>query len=219
MNPENLIGRRFGSLTVISRAENSRSGKARWNCVCDCGATKKIPVCGYDLKVGKVSSCGCLRKITARETGEKNEKHGKTHTRLYGIWQGMKRRCNPNNSYSPKSYRNITVCYEWMHDFHSFYDWAMSNGYADNLTIDRIDVYGNYSPDNCRWATYKEQENNRRNNHFIIYKGEKYTLAQLSEKLNLSQQALRFRINSGWSEEQLSLPVSADNRSKRRYTL
>ena len=219
MATENLTGRRFGALTVISRAENARSGKARWNCLCDCGTTKEIPVFGYDLKSGKVSSCGCVRRITASSSSKRNTTHGKTHTRIYGIWQCMKRRCNPNNSYSRKYYGNITVCDEWLHDFQAFCDWAMAHGYADDLTIDRIDVNGNYCPENCRWATYKEQENNRRNNHIVAYKGEKYTIARLSEKLNLSPQTLRSRINSGWSEEQLALPVSADNRLKRRCAL
>lgn len=87
-------------------------------------------------------------------------------TGLYSIWCGMKKRCYYQKSPNYKSYggRGVKVCDEWKNDFKSFYNWAMSNGYRDNLTIDRINPFGNYEPSNCRWATYEEQAKNKRKN-------------------------------------------------------
>lgn len=88
------------------------------------------------------------------------------------------------------------MCDEWLHDFEAFYKWAMLHGYADNLTIDRIDVNGNYEPSNCRWATPKEQANNKRNNNFIVYNGKKKTTTQISQETGIAEQTIRNRIKS-----------------------
>lgn len=130
-------------------------------------------------------------------------KHGQYGSRLYETWQTMKKRCsNPNNrQYHLYGGRGIIVCDEWRNDFQAFYDWAMSHGYADDLTIDRIDVNGNYEPSNCRWATMKEQQNNRRNNHLITYNGETKTLKQWSEKIGIDWGVLYSRLKKGWSIE------------------
>lgn len=162
-------------------------------CKCDCGKEKVVRL--SSLKSGDIKSCGCLRKSLAKEMFCKNKfcvKHGLSRTRLYRIWQAMKQRCMNKNRNSFNNYggRGITVCDCWKDSFERFREWAISNGYSDNLTIDRIDVNGDYCPENCRWITNDEQQNNRRNNHFVEYHGHRYTLAQLSRKLNIAESTL-----------------------------
>lgn len=131
--------------------------------------------------------------------------HGKSNTRLYRIYKTIKTRCYNSNSKSYNDYggRGVKVCNEWLNDFNTFYDWAMSNGYQDNLTIDRIDVNGNYEPNNCRWATPKQQANNTRRNNYITYKNKTYTITQWSEILNIGQSVLSHRFMSNWDIEEL----------------
>lgn len=128
-------------------------------CKCDCG--NETIVLKANLVRGHTKSCGCNRSINARKLFTK---HGQCGTRLYRIWVEMVHRCYLKSDTNYKKYgaRGITVCDEWRNDFKSFYDWSMSNGYTDELTIDRIDSDGNYEPTNCRWATYKQQNLNRK---------------------------------------------------------
>lgn len=126
--------------------------------------------------------------------------HGGTGTRIHNIWLSMRERCNRVNHPWYKAYggRGIKICEEW-NDFSKFRQWAMINGYSDELTIDRIDYNKGYEPNNCRWATMKEQQNNKRSNRIIEYKCKRYTLTQLAEKIGINKTTLKERLNAGWS--------------------
>lgn len=157
-----LTGLRFGKLVVLKRNEaNTNGGKPQWDCVCDCGNHTVVPA--SDLISSNTRSCGCLR----------GEAHYRKYTvpnlmktRIYSIWCGMKQRCRDVNAINYRHYggKGIKVCDEWVNNLQAFHEWAMANGYADHLTLDRIDNDKGYSPDNCRWVTMKEQQNNRSNN-------------------------------------------------------
>lgn len=140
------------------------------------------------------------------------EKHGLSKTRLYKIWHSMYCRCNYKSTHGYKNYggRGIKVCEEWIRieGFIRFYNWAMSNGYKENLTLDRIDINGNYEPDNCRWITMKEQSNHRRNNRLITFKNKTKTAKEWCDIYNISQTTFNDRLNRGWSIEQaLTIPT------------
>lgn len=144
--------------------------------------------------------------------------HGCTGTRLHNIWLSMRERCNrvKHPWYQAYGGRGIKICEEW-DDFSKFRKWAMANGYSNELTIDRIDCNGNYEPNNCGWATMKEQQNNKRNNRIIEYKGERYTLTQLAEKIGINKTTLRERLNAGWSvDDAVERPVRKQTKGWRQ---
>lgn len=192
-----LTGKKFGRLTVIERSENASDGKVAWLCQCDCG--NRAIVRGGDLKQGRVKSCGCLVKeiMHAQKYGLK---HGGTGSKLYQAWVNMRQRTGNPNHKEYKNYggRGIYVCDEW-NDYENFKTWALENGYKDNLSIDRIDVNGNYCPENCRWADFETQQNNKRYNRFISHNGKTQTITQWSKETGISRNTLDSRLKSGWS--------------------
>lgn len=149
-----LTGQRFGRLAVLERAPNIGKQSA-WLCRCDCGKEKIIS--GHHLRTGKSIGCGCM-------AGKHKKVHGDAGTKLYHVWANMKQRClnSRNKRYKDWGGRGITVCKEWLESYDNFKAWALSSGYHEGLSIDRIDNDGDYCPDNCRWATASEQRRNQR---------------------------------------------------------
>ena len=197
---KNLTGMRFGRLTVLGLSDDyvAPNGKHRkqYKCLCDCGSEKVI--IGENLSRGLTLSCGCLQKERASQS---NTKHGETDSRLYNIWCAMKRRClNPNvPEYLLYGGRGISICDAWM-DYSNFSNWANNTGYDSNAkrgqcTIDRIDVDGDYCPENCRWVTQQEQMNNVRYNHYVTYNGETHTIAEWARLYNMPYAKLSQRLN------------------------
>lgn len=209
-----LVGKRFGMLTVTSRSKNNKSGKTTWNCKCDCG--KDITTLADSLHSGKTRSCGCYRKITCKQNSRHT--HRMTGTRLWIIWGCMKSRCYyaKNIAYSSYGGRGIKICEEWKKNFISFHDWAVNNGYSDNLTIDRIDNNGNYEPSNCKWSTFEEQENNKSNTIYMTVNGETLPVCEWARKSGISAATLRWRIINNWCESDLLIHPNFNNKNIRR---
>ncbi len=170
----NLIGKKFGKLTVRKRKVINERGY--YICECDCGELITVRV--DLLKGNSKTSCGCVEKERAKVSFSRN--------RIRNIYKGIVARCTDLDSPSYERYgaRGIEICIEWRNDFESFYLWAINNGYSDELTIDRIDNNVGYTPKNCRWATPQEQANNTRRNVYVMYKGEKMTMAQYARSKN-----------------------------------
>lgn len=191
-------------LTVVEQVDDYISPKgrkvARYKCLCECG--NYIIVMAKDIKSGYKLSCGCHRE----------KRKG---TRLYSIWQGIKSRCyNPNTThYNKYGGRGIVMCDEWKNDFLLFKQWALLNGYKDNLTIDRVDVDGNYEPTNCRWATMVTQSNNRRDNCIVEYNNESHTLSEWCRITGIKVITLWDRLNLlGWSIEKALTTKNANEK-------
>lgn len=196
---KNLIGQRFGRLTVIAQTKCSKNGNARWLCKCDCGNTKDIA--SESLKRGHTKSCGCLCQ---EATKARAIIHGGRDTRLYRIWHNMKVRVNNPNAINYQGYggRGIDLCQEWADRFEVFRDWAVANGYDEHLTIERIDNNKGYYPGNCRWATRLEQGANKRNNHVLSFDGQEKTISEWARIVNIDKRTILTRIALlGWTVE------------------
>lgn len=213
-------GDRFGRLVVIEQADAyiTPSGKKypRYLCKCDCGNVKKIDK--NNLLKGNTLSCGCLQK---ERTSAATKTHGDTDSRLYNVWCAMKRRCyNPDvKEYRLYGGRGISVCDAWRDNYEAFRDWAIIAGYKYDAprgacTLDRIDTDGNYSPENCRWVSQKEQMNNVRYNHRESYHGETHTIAEWEGILGMKPGKILNRMKCGWSFED-AVEAPADARSTR----
>lgn len=141
-------------------------------------------------------------------------KHHLRYTRIYRIWNHMKTRCLNPKSHAYKDYggRGIKICKEWIDSIENFNSWAIKNGYDENLTLDRIDVNGNYEPSNCRWVSRKSQANNRRNNHLLTFNNETHTIAEWSTIVNINPTSINKRLSIGWSvQKALTTPVRRQN--------
>lgn len=204
-NTLDISNQRFGRLVALEIASNEKLKGNIWKCICDCGNYIEIPA--NPLRSGHTRSCGCFHKDRAREVakihrfGNKRATiHGLSNSPEYNCWEGMIQRCrNPkSNRYSSYGGRGIKVCDRWL-KFENFYSDMGSR--PEGLTLDRIDVNGDYCPDNCRWITNLEQQNNRRDNVLIEFQGKVQTIADWSRELNLTYSILRGRLDRGWTVE------------------
>ena len=188
-----LTGKRFGHLTVISRAENSKTGKTRWNCVCDCG--KHTVSYTESIRRGRTISCGCEGH---RRSAAARRKHGENKTKLHNEWQTIRSRCRGDDAHRKKYYkdRGITVCDEW-NEYTKFRDWALANGYKEGLQIDRIDNDKGYCPENCRWVTRKRNMRNTRKTIIVTYHGKTQPLIDFAEEYGVDRKLAWQRYKKG----------------------
>lgn len=196
-----LTGQKFGRLLVLERFFNNKKQTA-WKCLCDCGNISYPQ--SQALRSGKIKSCGCLKD---EKIVERSYKHGMAKTgeisRLYNIFSGIKTRCYNTKSKDYKWYgkKGIKMCQEWKDNYKTFYDWSMSNGYTDELSIDRIDSNKDYCPENCRWIT-KSENIIRSNSKLIEFNGKTMNIKEWAEKLGINYGTLKGRLNrSKWSIE------------------
>lgn len=197
MKEINLIGQKFTNLLVIKKSEKrGNRNQLHWDCLCDCG--KKVSIYSAHLTSKHTKSCGCRRLRSEL-------KHNLSRTRFYSIYRGIENRCNDIKNKRYKDYGGRGIKCKWKHfleyrdDMYKSY-LKHSKKYGEiNTTIDRIDYNGNYSKENCRWATKQEQSNNMRNNILITYKNKTLTLSNWSRKLNIRYGTLATRLQRGWS--------------------
>lgn len=206
-----LTDKRFDKVVAIRPLGLNNHKEMVWECKCDCGnITNKT---SYQLRKGQYNQCkDCAKQqisiksrkymlsLNTKENNEIPENIAyKDYKKLYSIYTNVKTRCyNQNNeNFNRYGIRGVVMCDEWLNDFQKFYDWAISNGFDKNLTLDRIDNNGNYEPSNCRWADRRTQSNNRRTNRIIEYNGETDTMANWSRKLNIPYYYIQYRINKG----------------------
>lgn len=211
---KNIIGKKINRFTIIESAGKDKYRNILWLCVCECGKTKIIR--NSSLLSEKTKSCGCLRSENGYKKSQSNIKHGhskrKNKSRIYIIWESMIQRCtNPNRiSYDNYGGRGISVCDKWK----NFENFLLDIGEppTEKHSLDRIDNDGNYCPENCRWATRKEQARNTRKNKFINFNGKMWCISELAEKYNIAPSTLFSRINRGISvHEALRISYSEES--------
>lgn len=194
-------GEKFGRWTVISeplkhKRADRKKARIYYLCRCICGVEREV--LGQNLNNGESKSCGCWnRQLAAQRMAKQAKTHGLCRTRVYKIWQAMRDRCSVHDSRGYYYNRGIRCCPEWESNFLAFYKWAMDNGYNDTLTLDRIDNSKGYNPDNCRWATWKEQQRNKTNNRVITYKGKSMILIEWAEFYHTTIGAINYRDKHG----------------------
>lgn len=212
-NAIDLTGQKFNRLLAIERFKKPNRSEYYYKCVCDCGNITIVS--GNALRKGKTKSCGCYMKKLASEMFST---HRKSSTVLYKRWSGIKERCYSPNSTKYYRYgaRGIKMCDEWKNDFIKFYDWSINNGFSENLTIDRIDVNGDYCPENCKWSNNIEQANNKTNSRFITYKGKTQTVAQWSRETGVAYDNIIARLRLGWDVDSI-FTKPADNKKYYDY--
>ena len=201
-----LIGKKIGKLVVIEMKEHISGESVKWKCQCDCGNT--ITVKGEYLRNGRKTHCGCDKPFSYRLS----------YPRLHRIWSNMKSRCNNANDDRYEDYggRGIDIFQEWKESFEVFCKWALNNGYAENLTLDRIDVNGNYEPSNCRWITRFDQMSNMRKNVNLTYKGETKHLSEWCRIFNVKHSTIAYRLKHGYSvEEAFETPIGKYEKTNR----
>lgn len=194
-----MTGKRFGRLTVLEKSHKDARQEWYWKCRCDCGNI--VIVSGNKLRSGNTSSCGCLQK---ESRGKTLRTHGLSETKLYTIHRNMLARCYNKKSsmYYRYGKRGIKVCEAWRTSFEEFAKWALSAGYTEGLSIERADVNGDYSPDNCRWITKKQQYLNRSDSHLITAFGKTQTIKEWAEETGIKYDTIERRINKySWSPE------------------
>lgn len=195
-----LTGQKFGRWTVLKEDGRDERGRALWLCRCDCGTERAVK--GWRLREGTNRSCGCLRREKSAARGREKATHGMSQTRIYNTWKNMIQRTTDPKAMSYQHYggRGIKVCERWQSLDGFLAD--MGPTYADDLTIERIDVDGDYEPGNCRWATVAEQARNKRNTRLLEYRGRSLVIADWAKVLNVNAKTLTSRIYQyGWSVE------------------
>lgn len=208
MRAHDLTGMTFGRFTAIERDISYLKKDARWVCQCSCGAIKSVMA--LSLKNGSSSSCGCLRDELAKKRATT---HSLTKTPEHRTWGSMIQRCTNKNHHAFHNYggRGIKICHQWRTDFLQFLSDMGKR--PEGTTLDRIDVNGDYEPSNCRWATETQQKNNRRDNRYIEWEGETYTLSNLARKYGLTYNILFKRLNANTPiGKALTMPVRVTNR-------
>lgn len=204
-----LTGQRYGNLLVVKRVENGAGGYSRWLCKCDCGNYRILAQSQFKNKGTKFYCLRCIKpnRIKATIKGKVFACHGMYNSALHKKWADMKRRCTSPKTHGYKNYggRGITICDEWLgeYGFINFYNWAILNGFQEGLSLDRIDVNGNYEPSNCRWVTNDIQANNRRTNRFIEYNGDSHTISEWSKITGINKNTILTRLRLGWGEEKV----------------